>query len=121
MSRCPTAGHPVPWAGLCPRSDERAGQRRSTRVPKRGTWIKTTLVTAAWAAVRPDHLPARPVLAHQGKAWRRERRPSSPLHSICCPTAAGAPTWAPGTSTASTSPRPSAACSSAFKASVVMS
>ena len=37
---------------LCPRSDESAGKRRSTRVRKSGTWIKTTLVTAAWAAVR---------------------------------------------------------------------
>jgi transposase len=52
MSRFPTAGHIVSWAGLCPRSDESAGKRRSTRVRKSGTWIKTTLVTAAWAAVR---------------------------------------------------------------------
>jgi hypothetical protein len=37
---------------LCPRSDESAGKRRSTRVRKSGTWIKTTLITAAWAAVR---------------------------------------------------------------------
>jgi len=46
------ARHLVSWAGLCPRSDESAGKRRSTRVRKSGTWIKTTLVTAAWAAVR---------------------------------------------------------------------
>jgi transposase len=52
MSRFPTAGHLISWAGLCPRSDESAGKRRSTRVRKSGTWIKTTLVTAAWAAVR---------------------------------------------------------------------
>ena len=52
MSRFPTAGHLVSWAGLCPRSDESAGKRRSNRVRKSGTWIKTTLVTAAWAAVR---------------------------------------------------------------------
>ena len=52
MSRFPSAGHLVSWAGLCPRSDESAGKRRSTRVRKSGTWIKTTLVTAAWAAVR---------------------------------------------------------------------
>jgi len=31
---------------------QRARLRRSTRVRKSGTWIKTTLVTAAWAAVR---------------------------------------------------------------------
>lgn len=52
MSRFPTAGHLISWAGLCPRNDESAGKRRSTRVRQSGTWIKTTLVTAAWAAVR---------------------------------------------------------------------
>ncbi len=52
MSRFPTAAHLVSWAGLCPRSDESAGKRRSTRVRKSGQWLKTTLVTAAWAAVR---------------------------------------------------------------------
>lgn len=51
MSRFPTAAHLVSWAGLCPRNDESAGKRRSTRVRKSGTWLKTTLVTAAWAAV----------------------------------------------------------------------
>jgi transposase len=52
MSRFPSARHVVSWAGLCPRNDESAGKRRSTRVRKSGTWLKTTLVTAAWAAVR---------------------------------------------------------------------
>lgn len=52
MSRFPTAGHLVSWAGLCPRNDESAGKRRSTRVRKSGTWLKTTLVTAAWAGAR---------------------------------------------------------------------
>jgi transposase len=52
MARFPTASHLISWAGLCPRNDESAGKRRSTRVRKSGTWLKTTLVTAAWAAVR---------------------------------------------------------------------
>jgi transposase len=52
MSRFPTSGHLVSWAGLCPRNDESAGKRRSTRVRKSGTWLKTTLVSAAWAGVR---------------------------------------------------------------------
>jgi transposase len=52
MSRFPSAGHLISWAGLCPRSDESAGKRRSARVRKSGTWIKTTLVTAARSAVR---------------------------------------------------------------------
>lgn len=55
MSRFPSAGHLVSWAGLCPRNDESAGKRRTNKVRKSGTWLKTTLVTAAWAAVRkPD-------------------------------------------------------------------
>ena len=52
MSRFPTAGHLISWAGLCPRSDESAGKRRSTRIRKGAQWLKTTLVQAAWAAAR---------------------------------------------------------------------
>jgi transposase len=52
MTRFATAGHLVSWAGLCPKNDESAGKRRSARLRKSGTWLKTTLVTAAWAAVR---------------------------------------------------------------------
>jgi transposase len=52
MARFPSAAHLVSWTGLCPRSDESAGKRRSTRVRKGATWLKTALVTAAWAAVR---------------------------------------------------------------------
>lgn len=52
MSRFPTVGHAISWAGLCPRNDESAGKRRSTRVRKSGAWIKTILVQAAWAAAR---------------------------------------------------------------------
>jgi hypothetical protein len=35
MSRFPTAGHLLSWAGLCPRNEESAGKRRSTRFAKR--------------------------------------------------------------------------------------
>lgn len=52
MSRFPTSGHLISWAGLCPRSDESAGKRRSTRIRKSANWLKTALVTAAWAAAR---------------------------------------------------------------------
>lgn len=52
MTRFPDAGHLVSWAGLCPKSDESAGKRRSTRVRQGAPWLKTTLVTVAWGAVR---------------------------------------------------------------------
>uniref|UniRef100_D5X1C1 Transposase IS116/IS110/IS902 family protein n=1 Tax=Thiomonas intermedia (strain K12) TaxID=75379 RepID=D5X1C1_THIK1 len=52
MTRFPTAGHLLSWAGMCPRNDESAGKRRSTRLRLGGHWLKATLVTAAWAAVR---------------------------------------------------------------------
>jgi transposase len=51
-ARFPTAGHLISWAGLCPRHDERAGTRRTTRLRKGAPWLKTTLVQAAWAATR---------------------------------------------------------------------
>jgi transposase len=52
MSRFPTAGHLLSWAGLCPRMDESAGKRRSTRVRPGAPWLKTTLVQCAWSAAR---------------------------------------------------------------------
>ena len=52
MAQFPTAGHLVSWAGLCPRLDESAGKRRSTRLRHATPWLKTTLVQAAWAATR---------------------------------------------------------------------
>lgn len=50
MSRFPTSGHLVSWAGLCPRMDQSAGKRRSNRVRQGAPWLKTALVMAAWAA-----------------------------------------------------------------------
>ena len=52
MSRFHTAGHLLSWAGLCPRNDESAGKRRSTRLRKGAAWLKTVLVQCAWAASR---------------------------------------------------------------------
>ncbi len=52
MARFPSAAHLVSWTGLCPRSDESAGKRRSTRLRAGAPWLKTALVTAAWGAVR---------------------------------------------------------------------
>lgn len=52
MGRFPSASHLVSWATLCPRNDESAGKRRSTRIRKGGNWLKPMLVQAAWAAIR---------------------------------------------------------------------
>ena len=52
MSRFATPGHLLSWACMCPRNDERAGKRRSTRLRRGGKWLKTTLVQAAWSAVK---------------------------------------------------------------------
>jgi transposase len=52
MSRFPSAGHLLSWAGLCPRNDESAGKRRSTRLRKGAPWLKTLLIQCAWAARR---------------------------------------------------------------------
>ena len=52
MTRFPTHGHLISWAGLCPRNDESAGKRRSNRVRKGDPWLKTVLVQAAWPAAR---------------------------------------------------------------------
>src|SRR5258708_1281191 len=39
MSRFETAGHLISWAGLCPRNDESAGKRRSSRMKKGAPWL----------------------------------------------------------------------------------
>jgi transposase len=52
MSRFATVGHLISWAGLCPRNDESAGKRRSTRLRKGAPWLKTLLVQSAWCATR---------------------------------------------------------------------
>lgn len=52
MSRFPTAGHLVAWAGLCPGQNQSAGKSKSSRLRKGAPWLKTMLVQCAWAAKR---------------------------------------------------------------------
>src|SRR5208282_4745932 len=54
MSRFPTVGHLISWAGLCPKNDESAGKRRSNRMRKGAPWLKTTLIQCAWEAARKN-------------------------------------------------------------------
>lgn len=52
MTRFPTPGHLLSWAGLCPRLHVSAGKHASTRIRPTAPWLKTTLVQAAWGATR---------------------------------------------------------------------
>jgi transposase len=76
MSRFPTAGHLISWAGLCPRNDESAGQRRSTRPRKGAPWLKTTLIPCAVAGSRKKasdpHAP-----------FKRPRQRHGPKKAFC--------------------------------------
>jgi len=52
MSRFPSRAHLSSWAGLAPGQQESAGKRKSTRVRDGNHYLRSTLVQAAWAAVR---------------------------------------------------------------------
>ncbi len=52
MTRFSTADHFTAWCGLAPGNNESAGKRRDTSVKQGNTYLKTAMVTAAWAAVR---------------------------------------------------------------------
>lgn len=73
VAKFPSPRHLVSWAGLCPRMDESAGKRRSARIRDGNVWLKTTLVQAAWSAVRVrgGHLRA---LFHRLKARRGAKK-----------------------------------------------
>jgi transposase len=76
MSRFPSAGHLISWAGLCPRNDESAGKRRSTRLRKGAPWLKTTLVQCAWAASRKK-------ASYLQGQFQRLRHRRGPKKAIC--------------------------------------
>ena len=52
MSRFPSAGHLVSWAGLCPRNEKSAGKSFNTRIRNGNPWLKSTLVQSARAGAR---------------------------------------------------------------------
>ncbi|HET8647329.1 MAG TPA: IS110 family transposase [Vicinamibacteria bacterium] len=76
MGRFPTAAHLVSWAGLCPRNDESAGKRRSTRLRKGDPWLKTALVQCAWAASRKKD-------GYLRAQFQRLRQKRGPKKAIC--------------------------------------
>lgn len=73
MSHFPSASHLVSWACLCPRSDESAGKRRSTRIRPGAGWLKPMLIQAAWSAVRTKDSYER-ALFHRLKARRGSQK-----------------------------------------------
>jgi transposase len=76
MRRFPTAARLVSWAGLCPRSDESAGKRRSTRLRKGAPWLKTALVQCAWAASRKKD-------GYLRAQFQRLRQRRGPKKAVC--------------------------------------
>jgi transposase len=76
MTRFATAGHLLSWAGLCPRNDESAGKRRSTRLRRGAPWLKTALVQCAWAATRKKD-------SYLRAQFRRLRARRGPKKAIC--------------------------------------
>ena len=78
MSRFPTAGHLISWAGLCPRNDEGAGKQRSTRLRKGAPWPKTTLVQCAWAGARKKASD----LQAQFQRLRHRRGPKKAIRAV---------------------------------------
>ena len=76
MGRFPTAGHLISWAGLCPRNDESAGKRRSSRLRKGAPWLKTTLVQCAWAATRKK-------ASYLQAQFQRLRHRRGPKKAVC--------------------------------------
>src|SRR5260370_1298028 len=73
MSVFPSAAHLLSWAGMCPRSDESAGKRRSTRLRHGAPWLKATLVQIAWPAIRRKDSYFR-ALFHRLKARRGPKK-----------------------------------------------
>ena len=76
MSRFPTAGHLLAWAGLCPGQNESAGKRKSSRLRKGAPWLKTTLVQCAWSAVKKKD-------SYYKAQFNRLRSRRGPKRAIC--------------------------------------
>lgn len=76
MSRFPTAGHLIAWAGLCPGQNESAGKRKSSRLRKGAPWLKTMLVQCAWAAKRQKN-------SYYAAQFHRLKSRRGPQKAIC--------------------------------------
>jgi transposase len=52
VSRFPTAAQLASWAKVCPGNNESAGKRKTGKTGHGNTWLRDTLVEAAWGATR---------------------------------------------------------------------
>jgi transposase len=52
VGRFPTAAHLAAWARVCPGNNESGGKRRPGHIGAGHSWLRGTLVEAAWAAAR---------------------------------------------------------------------
>jgi len=111
MTRFASDAHLRSWAGFCPRNNESAGKRRFTRVRKGAPWLETTLISAAWAAVRvkDSYLQAQ---FHRLRARRGAKKAILVVASsmltppvTCSETAWLTRTWVPATSPDATAAR----------------
>ena len=57
MSRFPTAGHLVSWAGLCPSARQSGPRTRAGKKGQGGTWLRGSLGQAAIGAARTGTFP----------------------------------------------------------------
>lgn len=76
MSRFPTAGHLLSWAGLCPGQNESAGKRKPSRLRKGDPWLKTMMVQCAWSASRKKD-------SYYKAQFNRLRSKRGPKKAIC--------------------------------------
>ena len=74
MSVFPTAKHLCSWVGCCPRNDQSAGKRKSTRISRAGTYLKPLLVQIANAVIKSDKHPEFKMRYRRLKARRGHKK-----------------------------------------------
>jgi transposase len=83
MSHFPSTAHLISWAGLCPRNDESAGNRRSTRMRNGAPWLKMVRSNAPGQRRAPKEATSSRSItdcAH-GMALRKRSARPQPLYS----------------------------------------
>ena len=71
MSRFPSVGHLISWAGFCLRLTRAPANGARRGLGRHRHWLEPTLINAAWAAIRKKDCTCAPIPRHQ-KPPRRE-------------------------------------------------